>query len=108
MLKADNRILEAKVNSQIKQMESLKWYIDVMEKGVDATEAMRDFMKVRNQRDQFHRELKETKKQKNAEIFTLNKRIREFETQLVKQQNEVTKPLFKEVFVLEEINCRMK
>ena len=38
-------------------MDSVRWYIDVMEKGSDATQALRDFAKVRNQRDAFEKEL---------------------------------------------------
>ena len=78
-----------------------------MEQGVDASEAMRDFIKVRNQRDNFEKQLSEVKKQKNVEIFALNKRIKEYEEYLVKQQNDVTKPLLKEVFLKEEINNRL-
>ena len=48
MCKADNRILEAKNKAYIKEMEVVRWYIDVMEQGIDATKAMKDFVKVRN------------------------------------------------------------
>ena len=40
----------------------MRWYIDIMEQGVDASEAMRDFIKVRNQRDNFEKQLSEVKK----------------------------------------------
>ena len=47
MLKADNRILEAKCNYYIKEMEIVGWYINVMEGGVDATQAMKNYAKVK-------------------------------------------------------------
>ena len=78
-MRADNKILERKLNAQIKLMDNVRWYINVMEQGVDASDAMRDFAKVRDQRDAFEKELKMTKKQKNAEISTLHKKIQKLE-----------------------------
>lgn len=65
-------------------MEIVRWYVDVMEQGVDATKAMKDFVKVRNQRDAFEKSLKECKKNMNAELFTLNKKNKALMKQLVK------------------------
>ena len=56
-------------------MEYVNWYIDSMEKGIDVASAMRDFVQVRNQCNAFEKELENTKKQKNAEISTLQKKI---------------------------------
>ena len=49
MLKAENRILEAKCNIYIKEMEIVRWYINVMEGGVDASHAMKNYAKVRDE-----------------------------------------------------------
>ena len=43
MLESDIKILEAASSQKIKEMELVHWYINVMEQGVDATKAMRDY-----------------------------------------------------------------
>ena len=48
MLKADNRALEAKCKCYIKEMEIVNWYINVMEGGIDATQAIKDYAKLRD------------------------------------------------------------
>ena len=84
MLQSDIRYLKAQIKIGGKQNETVDWYIDVMEQGIDATKAMKDFVHVRDQRDALEKSLTEIKKKKNVEIFALNKRIKELEKQLLK------------------------
>ena len=89
-------------------MEYVNWYIDSMEKGIDVASAMRDFVQVRNQCNAFEKELENTKKQKNAEISTLQKKIQMLEEELVRQKDEVNKPLINELLLLEQVNDQAK
>ena len=48
MLQSDIRYLKAQIKIGGKQSETVDWYIDVMEQGIDATKAMKDFVHVRD------------------------------------------------------------
>ena len=78
-----------------------------MEQGIDVASAMRDFAQVRNQCNAFEKELLSTKKQKNAEIRTLQDKIKTLEEQLVKQKNEINEQLNRELLLLEENHSRI-
>ena len=106
MLKADNRILEAKCNYYIKEMEIVGWYINVMEGGVDATQAMKNYAKVRDERKALEKQLEAERTKHNIEIANLAKKLKDTQAQLIKQHYQVTKPLIQEVKVQEEINRR--
>ena len=47
LLEADIKILESQNNQQIKEMELIHWYIVVMEQGIDASKAMKNYAQLK-------------------------------------------------------------
>ena len=96
-LEGDVRALEAANNQKIKEMELVHWYIEVMEQGVDATTAMKDYALLKQKCHTLQKQLKDDKRNYESEINILHMKLNETKEQLKKQHFEVTKPLIEEV-----------
>ena len=84
ILESDIKILEAASNQKIKEMELVHWYISVMEQGVDATKAMKDFALMKKKKETIEQQRLEEKSKYEREIKILQFKLKETQDQLKK------------------------
>ena len=77
ILESDIKILEAANNQKIKEMELVHWYINVMEQGVDATKAMRDYAIMKKKKETIEQLRLEEKSKYEREIKILQFKLKE-------------------------------
>ena len=93
LLEADFGVLEQKCNQQIKEMELVRWYTEVMEQGVDATRAMKNYAQLKQKCETIEKLRAQEKSKYESQINILQVKLKENQQQLKKQHFEVTKPL---------------
>ena len=97
LLEADVRILEQQTQQQIKEMELINWYTQVMEQGIDAKAAMKNYLDCKKQLAESEKQRKDEVKRHEDQVAELKSKIANLQDQLKKQHFEVTKPLIQEV-----------
>ena len=76
LLEADVRILEEQTKQQIKEMELINWYTQVMEQGIDAKAAMKNYLECKKQLAESEKLRRNQEKQHEKEVADLKRKIK--------------------------------